>query len=298
MRSIILIVFSVFALAFAEPTPIVLMHGIAASSQTMAHVADLLRANIPGVYIHNAEVGNGYANSIMWDMNKQAQSLCNSLKADPKLRGGFNLFAVSQGGLISRGFIERCNDPPIHNVVFWLSPQAGVFGVPIVEPWCDSVFHNSSLCNTIDTIFGSFVYTHEAQSILSFAGYWVDPYKISQYQQRSEFLADLDNLRGINEKYRSNFKSIRHLLLVHSTTDTTLMPREASLWETYYPGQRKTIQPLRETDFYKKDLIGLRTLDESGRLHFAKTTLPHPDYFSSEFDAEFIKHCLPVLKRA
>jgi len=32
-----------------------------------------------------------------------------------------------------RGYLERCNKPPVKNFVAWLSPQMGVYGVPLVQ---------------------------------------------------------------------------------------------------------------------------------------------------------------------
>ena len=49
-------------------------------------------------------------------------------------------------------------------------------------------------------------------------------------------------------------------------------PRESGHFEFYVPGQDKEILPLRESQLYLEDWIGLKALDESGRLHF----LEHP----------------------
>ena len=54
--------------------------------------------------------------------------------------------------------------------------------------------------------------------------------------------------------------------------DTVVEPRESSHFEFYAPGQDKELLPLRESQIYLEDWIGLKALDESGRLHF----LDHP----------------------
>lgn len=39
------------------------------------------------------------------------------LKADPALANGFNAVGFSQGGQFLRAYVERYNDPPVHNLV-------------------------------------------------------------------------------------------------------------------------------------------------------------------------------------
>ena len=59
--------------------------------------------------------------------------------------------------------------------------------------------------------------------------------------------------------------------------DTEVEPRETSHFEFYVPGQDTAILPLRESRIYQEDWIGLRTLDEAGRLHFLVTEGDHMD---------------------
>lgn len=52
---------------------------------------------LPGTYVHNAEVGNGPADSLLMPMNQQVEELCKGIYADDKLKDGFNLIGFSQG---------------------------------------------------------------------------------------------------------------------------------------------------------------------------------------------------------
>jgi palmitoyl-protein thioesterase len=56
------------------------------------------------------------------------------VRSDPRLAKGFNLIGHSQGGLISRAYIERYNDPPVHNFITWATPHGGQYGVPELGP--------------------------------------------------------------------------------------------------------------------------------------------------------------------
>ncbi len=39
-----------------------------------------------------------------------------------------------KGGVLIRAYVERCNNPPVKNLVSYLGPQMGVYGVPRVRP--------------------------------------------------------------------------------------------------------------------------------------------------------------------
>ncbi len=45
--------------------------------------------------------------SLLMNMNQQVEEFAKAVRADPLLKNGFNLIAHSQGGLVSRGYIER-----------------------------------------------------------------------------------------------------------------------------------------------------------------------------------------------
>ncbi len=52
-------------------------------------------------------------------------------------------------------------------------------------------------------------------------------------------------------------------------------PRGSEHFEFYAPGQDEVILPLKESPIYTEDWIGLRALDEAGRLIFLETPGDH-----------------------
>lgn len=78
--------------------------------------------------------------------------------------GAINLIGFSQGGIVTRGFLERCNNPPVLNYISWVSPQGGQFGVP---GW-----FNTTEERIIDDIVECCAYSKLFQDNLSVAGYW------------------------------------------------------------------------------------------------------------------------------
>jgi palmitoyl-protein thioesterase len=66
--------------------------------------------------------------------DEKVELICKALAADPKLAGGINVLGTSQGGILLRGYLERCNNPPVKNFISWVAPMMGVYGVPLVLP--------------------------------------------------------------------------------------------------------------------------------------------------------------------
>lgn len=94
--------------------PVVLMHGILSypshsvvgsdstyrDNGTVSTTTQMLEAM--GLYVRSIEIGDGYWDSILWNMPDQVQSLCQQISQDPKLQRGFNAMGYSQGALISQ----------------------------------------------------------------------------------------------------------------------------------------------------------------------------------------------------
>jgi len=89
------------------PLATVVMHGISASVAAIEPMAQLIEKHT-GAFVYRMEIGNGKWDSFM-SINKQVEIFCQKARSVPELAGGFNLVAVLQGGLIGRGYIERCN---------------------------------------------------------------------------------------------------------------------------------------------------------------------------------------------
>ena len=72
-----------------------------------------------------------------------------------------------------------------------------------------------------------------------------------------------------------------------------MVPKESSLFEFYIPGEEFEILPLEESDIYKEDWIGLKELDETGRLIRDITTGGHvetdDDYFVEEIVLKYLQ---------
>jgi predicted esterase len=118
---VVFVAVTLFALAHASYTPVVMMHGIGADHTSMNGVVKWITDALPGVYVKNVEIGNGYWDSYLMNLNDQVgclsclfaaemersvdfcfvaqvASFCAQLASDPNLIGRkINVIGYSQG---------------------------------------------------------------------------------------------------------------------------------------------------------------------------------------------------------
>lgn len=264
--------------------PVVLLHGLFATSEAMSHIQGWLEQDFPGIYVHNLQIGNGTNkwDSLFINMNKQMEIMNSKIQADPLLReGGFDLIGHSQGGLGTRSWIERYGHlykNPVHNYISLAGVQDGTYGVPWVSDWCpDSV----SICGDIVNMMSDFAYdpTSEAlfQQDISFAQYWKSPLNQTAYLKYSGFLADVNNEREVkNATYRQNLISVNKAIFLHALEDHIVVPSTSEVWQFYNWGQDSVVAAnITQTATYQGDWIGLKTLDQTGKLTLASVNCTH-----------------------
>ncbi|GAB5372210.1 hypothetical protein AAMO2058_001645700 [Amorphochlora amoebiformis] len=282
-----------FIQTYNRPRPVVLMHGILSSQFHMNEVTEWLTAALPNVYVRQIEIGDGARDSLRQNMTWQVQEFAKTVKRDPSLRKGFDLIGYSQGALISRGYIERFNEPRVFNFFSWCGPQGGQFGVPMVA---------HPILKPINKRVSPLWYWEDRPiwGRYSWNDYWKDPHKMDVYIQKSTFLADVNNERAVkNSKYRDNIKSLENLVLIYSTIDKVIVPRESSWMYFFDPSDPERIQPLFETELFQEDWLGLKYLYDRDRLHFRRIVCSHLDVVRDVCKAQvFDTHTLPFLKKS
>jgi palmitoyl-protein thioesterase len=244
------------------PLPVVLVHGIASDINEMNEVEDWLKGNnIQKIY--KLEIGNGVQDSVIMPMNKQLDILCKSIYNISELANGFNILGLSQGGLLARGYVEKCNYYPVANLITWGTPHQGVFGFSFLN------------------IAFPDIYSAEYQDSYSFAGYWKEPNKYLQYLESANYLPELNNEYYHNESelYRVNIKSLKNFVMVWSPIDGVIKPLRSCKFEY--------LTDFLSSDQYLYDLIGLKSLFNSKRLFFYEINCLHMQYKSKCFDKLF-----------
>jgi palmitoyl-protein thioesterase len=278
----------------STPTPIVLLHGITSDTNELAPVAEWLKTRMPNP-VYNIEIGNGKRNSLFKTMDWQLKELCMAIYNIPELEGGFHFIGMSQGGLLARGYVQRCNRFPVRNLITWVSPHAGVYGF-------NEVYFDWKK-----------VYTPLYQRLYSFSGYWKDPYQYETYLANSIFLPYLNNESPNMEAYaergfdfqtnRERITSLENFVMIWSGNDDVITPPQSGRFEFYdiVCGTRETpgcqeliasdslkIQNFFNSSQYRKNLLGLRTLYMNGKLHILETNCTHSGHKTAE--------CFPQLE--
>ncbi|KAL3082604.1 hypothetical protein niasHT_038193 [Heterodera trifolii] len=275
------------------PVPVVLWHGMGDSCcnpYSMGFIRKLILTNLPRAYVLSLQLGSSVAEDIgrgyFANMNDEVAAVCQQLAEDARLANGYNAIGFSQGALFVRALAQRCPHPPIRNLISIGGPQQGIFGLP----FCPGSFY---VCSLIRRLLDDGAYTEFAQHNLVQAQYWHDPNLAEGYRRANIFLADVNCERSCDSTYRDNMAKLRNFVLVGFSNDHKLVPKETAWFGFYADNDTQTIVPMEQTEIYKQDRIGLKTLNESNRLHFLTFNGEHlqipTDLFISEIVEKYLK---------
>ena len=265
--------------------PIAVFHGIV-DSCTMKNTSMLVNdlKNDLGVHVECIEVGNGYWDSVMKPMTEQVKLACESIKSNPNFQGKFNVLGISQGTLIGRYIVEKCDmEGQVVRYMSFDGPQMGVGFVPKID--C------GTFCDWMANLTVPLAY--KFQDTLSPMGYLKYRYDRSYYDEHDDiFLKMLNNEREEkDQEIYDRFTSLEKVKLIKAKHDSVIVPRESS-WFEFYDYDGKTIIPLEESDFYINDNIGLRKLMEEDKVIFYEIDQEHVLYNMKEYKDEIMSFFL------
>ncbi|KRX40271.1 Palmitoyl-protein thioesterase 1 [Trichinella murrelli] len=273
---------------FADPTPVVMWHGMGDTCCNLGSLGAIIRVlerEIPGIYVLSLRFGNtsteDIENSYFGNINKQISDVCNQIANDEHLQNGYHAIGFSQGSQFLRAVAQRCPSPPMRNYISIGGQHQGVFGLPRCQG-------SIKLCNFARMLLNYGAYVHVIQ-----AQYWHDPLHENTYRDKSIFLAEINNEKVLNQTYIENLQKLQNMVLIKFTRDSMVVPPESSWFGFYAPGQAVDVIPLKETELYKNDRLGLLQMEKDGKLHFLETNGDHlqftEKYFISEIVNKFIK---------
>ena len=280
MKSYLLLLISI--LSFTSCIyPIALFHGIVDSCKmknTSTLVSDLQRDL--GVHVECIEIGNGFMDSVVKPIWDQVEEACEKIKANPNFQGKFSVLGISQGTLIGRYIVEKCDmKGQVATYLSFDGPQMGIASIPKIT--C------GSFCEWLCNITAPLAY--KLRDIVAPCGYYKYKFDQTTYQETNTFLKMLnnENEERDEEVYR-RFSSLEKVKLIKSLGDTVITPRDSS-WFEFYDEEGKNIVPLEQSDFYINDNIGLRKLNEEGKLSFAAFKEEHVLYNMNEYRNEIVE---------
>ncbi|XP_060703452.1 palmitoyl-protein thioesterase 1 isoform X2 [Hemiscyllium ocellatum] len=259
-----------------EPVPVVIWHGMGDSCcnpLSMGFIKKLVEQEITGIYVLSLEIGNSIAedmeNSFFMNVNDQVELVCNILSKDKNLQNGYNAMGFSQGGQFLRAVAQRCPSPAMLKLITFGGQHQGVYGLPR----CPG--ETSQICNLIRKMLNVGAYSSPIQDHLVQAEYWHDPLNEDLYREKSIFLADINQERGINETYKVNLMKLKKLVMVKFLNDTMVDPVDSEWFGFYKVGQAKDTYSLQESALYQEDRLGLKTMDKAGKLQFLTVNGDH-----------------------
>eukprot|EP01114_Cavostelium_apophysatum_P004392 TRINITY_DN1461_c0_g1_i1.p1 TRINITY_DN1461_c0_g1~~TRINITY_DN1461_c0_g1_i1.p1 ORF type:complete len:308 (-),score=67.27 TRINITY_DN1461_c0_g1_i1:33-956(-) len=270
--------------------PVVLWHGMGDTccySFSMGAITNLIQENLPGVYVYSVEIGDSIVedefNGYFKNVNEQVDMMCEKFASDPNLKDGFNAIGFSQGSQFLRAYVERCNNPPVYNLISIGGQHQGVYGLPK----CPGP--NLTLCEWMNDMLDLGVYVSFVQDTLVQAEYWHDPLNEQEYINECVFLPDVNNYGPTkNMTYKKNMLTLNSFAMVQFTEDTMVHPIASEWFGFFVPGSDSDILPLQKSDLYIEDWLGLQELDTSGRLHFLSVVGDHLQFDDAWFNSTIV----------
>ncbi|KAF9972183.1 hypothetical protein BGZ73_004722 [Actinomortierella ambigua] len=267
--------------ALPAPRPVVFYHGMGdtAHSEGMEELFRSVRVFAPSIYIHSIQLAESESDDkkagFFGNVNNQIDAVCKQLKEDPKLKGGFNAVGFSQGGQFLRAYVQRCNDPPVHNLITFGSQHSGVSDIP-------GCVNSDPSCRLMRSIVKAGVYSAYVQNRVVQAQYYKDPRNIPRYLESCLFLPYLNNeLEVKNATYAENLKKLNALVMILFEQDITVKPKETS-WFGFEDSDGNILE-LEDQDIYREDWIGLKAMDDQDKLVYLTLPGQHMQFSLDEF---------------
>jgi len=296
------VVLGLVSAASAAHLPTVYMHGMGDScfnagmkqitADTGTHLGSY-SVCIPTGPDLNSDTNNGF----FMTMDKNVEVFAEAIKKDPKLAGGFNAVGFSQGNSVIRGYIQKYNEPAVST---WLSVHGTVVGVASF-PKCNPSGLLGPVCKLIDElIVGPAAYTEFVQNRLFQADYFRDPKQVnSSAFKKNSAIAQWNNEGDtVDPTIATNFGKTKRFVMIKAEKDSMIYPNDGEWWGAF-DADGKTRLAMKDTEWYKKDLFGLKTADAAGKIFFNSTTGDHLQFTHEQLygwiDSHFIEQTEDVI---
>ncbi|KAI0132795.1 Alpha/Beta hydrolase protein [Xylariales sp. AK1849] len=256
------------------PLPVVIWHGLGDdfAAEGLQSVGTLAQDINPGTLVYYVRLDESPSSdrsaTFFGNLTMQLDKVCEDLASHQILSTAPAIDAIgfSQGGQFLRAYVERCNFPPVRNLVTFGSQHNGIvdYRACSTTDW---------LCRGAMALLHGNTWSQYVQSHLVPAQYFRDPADLDTYIEASNFLADINNERVLkNKTYAENIAKLENLVMYMFEDDTTVIPKETAWFEEVNGTEHI---PLRAREIYTEDWIGLRELDRKGGLKFRTTPGDH-----------------------
>ncbi|KAK3379037.1 Alpha/Beta hydrolase protein [Lasiosphaeria ovina] len=275
------------------PLPLVIWHGLGDTyaAEGIRGVGELAEAIHPGTLVYyirmDDDASKDRSATFLGNVTEQIEKACADIAAHPILSTApaIDALGFSQGGQFLRGYVERCNSPPVRSLVTFGSQHNGItaFRECPTSDW---------VCRVAMALLKGNAWSSLVQSRLVPAQYYRNPEQYDQYLEHSNFLADINNERAAkNAEYKENISKLENLVLYMFADDKTVVPKETAWFEEVNGTE---ITPLRARKLYSEDWIGLRELDRKGGLQFKTAPGDHMELSEKVLNETFAEFFGPL----
>ena len=268
---------------FVSTLPVAIFHGFydSCDNSYFSSLVNLIKYNL-GDYSVCIETGGG-GDSLSLSFQEQAEKACEEIKKNEKFNGDFSILSISQGGLLARYIIQKCEmKGRVKKLVSFGGPMMGTSKVPFCL--------EGVVCYIINSLVDYFVYSKSIQKSVGPAGYYRTAAHIKDYQNSESFLYQLNNEgKYYDEKSKEKFKQLESLVLIGFKNDKMISPKETAEFCEY--DENFNIVPMNKTNAYINDLFGLKSLDEKHSIHVHYLDGEHIEF---DFD-DVLKYAIPYL---
>jgi len=145
-----------------------------------------------------------------------------------------------------------------------------------------------SVCDLLNEQASKRAYTEFAQEHSFQANYWRDPRPsaLDRYREYSQLAAWNNEIpTSVNQTYKDNWSRTSTFVWVLATEDGMVWPREGEHWGAPDPDDPfHAVLPRQETEWYKKDLFGLKTAETAGKNHYESFVGDHLAFSEEDYD--------------
>jgi palmitoyl-protein thioesterase len=245
--------------------PVAIFHGLVNNCfGENAELVNILSTEL-NVYTRCIESGANMT-TLVTSITHQSEQACKIVNSDQNFQGDFSIVGISQGGIIARYIIQHCNlSGRVKRFISLGGPQMGVIKPLDCSQW---------YCNLINSAGLFLVYNKLIQNHIGPAGYVRDVNNFKKYLKYSSLLADLNNEREEkNQNYKQRFLQLERIVLIQFGQDQTIYPKESEWFQSL--DTKGNLLKLEDSPFYSEDYIGLKQLNEEGKVQFIIIPKPH-----------------------
>lgn len=186
----------------------------------------------------------------------QVQIACDQLQEEEAhLQNGFTLLGISQGGLIGRAILQRCETGKyIKRLITINSPHNGIALLPLFSPQnpANDFFAHVCYAGSSSTYFGPCSYFNSLK------------FKNEHFAAQNSIF-DLNNQGRINQQYIDRVQGLELFVAISSTGDTIVQPNNSAVFGFYKDHEYSQLIDWEQTDNFKENRSGLKELEINGR---------------------------------